>query len=121
YVLNAALRSQTIADIVAENLDQILPAATELPATARAGLEALSALAVREPLERRLAEVSLERLFRDIELPLIPVLARMEAVGVSLDLDALAGLAVEFGEVIDRLEQEIYVGVGHARNPPTQQ
>ena len=35
YVLNAALRSQTIADIVAENLDQILPPATELPATAR--------------------------------------------------------------------------------------
>jgi DNA polymerase-1 len=116
YVLNAALRSQTIADVVAENLDQILPAATELPATARAGLEALSALAVREPLERRLAEVSLERLFRDIELPLIPVLARMEAVGVSLDLDALAGLAVEFGEVIDRLEQEIYVDVGHEFN-----
>ena len=57
YILNAALRSQTIADVVAENLDQILPPATELPATARAGLEALSALAVREPLERRLAEV----------------------------------------------------------------
>jgi DNA polymerase-1 len=116
YILNAALRSQTIADVVAENLDQILPAATELPATARAGLEALSALAVRGPLERRLVEVGLERLFRDIELPLIPVLARMEAVGVALDLEALAGLAVEFGEVIDRLEQEIYVDVGHEFN-----
>ena len=116
YVMNAALRSQTIADVVAENLDLILPPATELPATARAGLEALSALAVREPLERRLAEVGLERLFRDIELPLIPVLARMEAVGVALDLDALAGLAVEFGEVIARLEQEIYVDVGHEFN-----
>ena len=55
YILNAALRSQTIADVVAENLDQILPPRDELPATARAGLEALSALAVREPLERRLA------------------------------------------------------------------
>src|SRR5258705_491906 len=71
YLLNAALRSQTIADVVAENLDQILPAATDLPATAQAGLEALSALAVREPLEKRLVEVGLERLFRDIELPLI--------------------------------------------------
>ncbi len=116
YVLNAALRSQTIADVVAEQLDQILPPANELPATARAGLEALSALAVREPLERRLVEVGLERLFRDIELPLIPVLARMEAVGVALDLEALAGLAVEFGEVIDRLEQAIYVDVGHEFN-----
>ncbi|MBA2380646.1 MAG: DNA polymerase I, partial [Chloroflexi bacterium] len=116
YVLNAALRSQTIADVIAENLDQILPAATDLPATARAGLEALSALAVRAPLEKRLGEVGLERLFRDIEMPLIPVLARMEAVGVALDLEALAGLAVEFGEVISRLEQEIYVDVGHEFN-----
>ena len=116
YLLNAALRSQSIADVVAENLDQILPAAKDLPATARAGLEALSALAVREPLAKRLIEVSLDRLFRDIELPLIPVLARMEAVGVALDLEALAGLTVEFGEVIDRLEQEIYVDVGHEFN-----
>jgi DNA polymerase-1 len=116
YLLNAALRSQTIADVVAENLDQILPAATDLPATAQAGLEALSALAVREPLEKRLGEVSLERLFRDIELPLIPVLARMEAVGVALDLEALASLTIEFGEVITRLEQEIYRDVGHEFN-----
>src|SRR5688572_2449437 len=116
YVLNAALRSQTIPDVVAENLDQILPPATDLPATARAGLEALSAIAVREPLEKRLAEVGLERLFRDIELPLIPVLARMEAVGVALDLAALAVLDREFTAETSRLEQEIYVDVGHEFN-----
>ena len=116
YVLNAALRSQTIPDVVAENLDQILPPATDLPATARTGLEALSAIAVREPLEKRLAEVGLERLFRDIELPLIPVLARMEAVGVALDLEALAVLDREFAAETSRLEQEIYVDVGHEFN-----
>jgi DNA polymerase-1 len=116
YVLNAALRSQTIPDVVAENLDQILPPATDLPATARAGLEALSAIAVREPLEKRLGEVGLERLFRDIELPLIPVLARMEAVGVALDLEALAVLDREFAAETTRLEQEIYVDVGHEFN-----
>ncbi|HEX5148719.1 MAG TPA: DNA polymerase I [Candidatus Limnocylindrales bacterium] len=116
YVLNAALRSQTIADIVAENLDQILPPAAELPATARAGLEALSAIAVREPLERRLEEVKLDRLFQEVELPLIPVLARMEAVGVALDLDALAVLDRDFGAEISRLEQEIYLDVGHEFN-----
>ena len=116
YVLNAALRSQAIPDVVAENLDQILPPATELPATARAGLEALSAIAVREPLERRLAEVGLDRLFREVELPLIPVLARMEAVGVALDLEALAVLDREFGAETARLEQEIYADVGHEFN-----
>ena len=116
YILNAALRSQTIADVVAENLDQILPPANELPPTARAGIEALSAMAVRPVLERRLRDTELERLFREVELPLIPVLARMEAVGVALDLAALAALDGEFRGEIDRLEQEIYRDVGHEFN-----
>jgi DNA polymerase-1 len=116
YILNAALRSQTIADIVAENLDQILPPGNELPPTARVGLEALSAMAVREPLERRITDVELERLLREMELPLIPVLARMEAVGVALDLEALGLLDREFAAEITRLEQEIYVDVGHEFN-----
>jgi DNA polymerase I len=117
YILNAALRSQTIADIVAEHLDQILPPAVELPPTARAGLEALSAMAVREPLQQRLMEIDgLERLFREVEIPLIPVLARMEATGVALDREALDVLHREFSTEIARLEQEIYVDVGHEFN-----
>ena len=116
YILNAALRSQTIADVVAENLDQILPPPAELPATARVGLEALSAIAVREPLQRRLADVELDRLLREVELPLIPVLARMEAVGIALDRDALAVLDREFAAETARLETEIYHDVGHEFN-----
>ena len=116
YILNAALRSQAIADIVAENLDQILPPPAELPVTARAGLEALAALAVREPLERRLDDVKLVRLFREVELPLIPVLARMEATGVALDLEALAVLDRDFRAEIARLESGIYADVGHEFN-----
>ncbi|MEW5992681.1 MAG: DNA polymerase I [Chloroflexota bacterium] len=113
YVLNAALRSQAIDDVVAERLDLVLPAAKEIAPVHRAGLEALAALAVREPLARSLQEAGLDRLYREIELPLIPVLARMEAVGVAVDLDALAALDREFGVEITRLEQEIYDAVGH--------
>jgi DNA polymerase-1 len=116
YILNASLRSQTIADVVAEQVDQILPPAAELTYAARAGLEALSAITVREPLETRLAAEGLDRLFREIELPLIPVLARMEATGVAIDRDALAVLAAEFAGEISRLEQEIYADVGHEFN-----
>ena len=116
YVLNASLRSQSIADVVAEQLDLILPPVAELDSAARAGLEALAALAVREPLERRLAEDGLGRLYAEIEMPLIPVLARMEATGIALDLDALQILATEFGAEISRLGAEIYVDVGHEFN-----
>ena len=116
YILNAALRSQSIADVVAENLDQILPPATELSATARVGLEALCVIAVREPLERRLDDSKLMRLFREVELPLIPVLARMEAVGVALDREALAVLDLEFAARIAELEAGIYLDVGHEFN-----
>ena len=113
YILNAALRSQSIADVVAERLDLVLPPPKELEPVHRAGLEALSALAVRDPLARALQEEGLERLFREIELPLIPVLARMEATGIAVDLDALAVLDREFGAEISRLEDEIYGAVGH--------
>ena len=116
YVLNAALRSQTIADVVAEQLDLILPPVAELDSAARVGLEALSALAVRDPLEKRLVEDGLDRLYAELELPLIAVLARMEATGVALDLEALDVLAREFATEIARLEAEIYVDVGHEFN-----
>ena len=116
YILNASLRSQSIADVVAEQLDLILPPAKELPPFVRAGLEALSAVAARIPLEAALERESLDRLFREIELPLIPVLARMEAAGVALDREALKSLADEFAIEIARLEAEVYASVGHEFN-----
>jgi DNA polymerase-1 len=116
YLINASLRSQTIADIVAEQLDLILPDPAGLDAPSRAGLDALSAMAARPPLERALVEGKLDRLFAEIELPLISVLARMESAGVAIDRDRLSALAVEFGAEISRLEAEIYVDVGHEFN-----
>jgi DNA polymerase-1 len=116
YLLNASLRSQTIADVAHERLDVTLPPAGDVPATVRVGLDALAALAAREPLEKALAESGLDRLFREVELPLIPILAEMEAAGVAIDRDALGLLDVEFGREMARLESEIYLDVGHEFN-----
>jgi DNA polymerase-1 len=116
YLLNASLRSQTIADVAHERLDVTLPPAGDVPPAVRVGLDALAALAVREPLEKALADSGLDRLFRDIEMPLIPVLAEMEAAGVAIDSAALAALDVEFGAEMARLEAEIYADVGHEFN-----
>ena len=114
YLVNAALRAQRIADVVAERLDLVLPpAAAGLSPAAGAGLEALSALAVRPSLDQALRDEGVDRLFAEIELPLIPILARMEATGVALDRDALAELEREFATEIDRLETEIFAVVGH--------
>jgi DNA polymerase-1 len=117
YLLNAALRSQGIADVVHERLDiDLPPAAAGLSPAERAALEALSALAVRGPLAAALEEQGLGRLFAELELPLIPILARMEATGVALDLDALAALDREFEAELARLEAEIHADVGHEFN-----
>ena len=96
----------------------ILPPVAELDAAARAGLEALSALAVREPLERRLARGGPRPAVRArSSCRSSPVLARMEATGVALDLEALgAARRREFGAEISRLEAEIYADVGHEFN-----
>jgi DNA polymerase-1 len=116
YLLNASLRSQMIADVAHERLDVTLPPAGDVPAAVRVGLDALAALAAREPLEKALAESALDRLFREVEMPLIPVLAEMEAAGVAIDREALGLLDVEFGREMARLESEIYLDVGHDFN-----
>jgi DNA polymerase-1 len=116
YLLNASLRSQGIADVTQERLDITLPPAGDVPPQIRVGLDALAALAVREPLERALKEANLDRLFAEIEMPLIPVLAEMEANGVAIDREALAKLDQEFGAEMARLEAEITDDVGHEFN-----
>ena len=114
YLVNAALRAQKIADVVAERLDLVLPpTAAALPPVAVAGLEALSSVAVRPSLEQSLKDEGVDRLFAELELPLIPILARMEAAGIALDLEALGALDREFAAEITRLEAEVYASVGH--------
>ena len=116
YLLNASLRSQGIADVTQERLDVTLPPAGDVPPQIRVGLDALAALAIREPLEAALKESQLDRLFAEIEMPLIPVLADMEANGVAIDSVALAQLDREFSAEMQRLELEIYNDVGHQFN-----
>jgi DNA polymerase-1 len=99
-----------------ERLDVTLPPAGDLPAAVLLGLDALATLAVRGPLEKALGESGLDRLFREVELPLIPVLAEMEAAGVAIDRDALGLLDTEFTREMARLESEIYLDVGHEFN-----
>ncbi|MEO8626117.1 MAG: DNA polymerase I, partial [Candidatus Limnocylindrales bacterium] len=114
YVLNAALRSQTLASISSERLEIELPVDGALGGADHAALQAAAVLAAREPIEKDLGEnAGLAKLLREVEQPLIPVLASMETVGVAIDRQALAQLSTTFSAEIARLEQEVYEAVGH--------
>ena len=55
----------------------------------------------------RLEEAGLERLFFDVEMPLVTILAEMELAGVQLDVALLERLSRSFGEQLAALEQRI--------------
>ncbi|HET9819887.1 MAG TPA: DNA polymerase I [Rhodanobacteraceae bacterium] len=53
------------------------------------------------------AAPSLQQLFTDIEIPLVPVLARMEQRGVLIDVDALRKQSQQLGKRMHALQQEM--------------
>ena len=67
-------------------------------------------------LETELEEAAQTTLFREVEMPLVPVLAEMELVGIAVDLPYLAELGRELEGRIASLEADIYGHVGHDFN-----
>ncbi len=67
-------------------------------------------------LERALEGVSAVRLFRDVEMPLVPVLASMEERGVKVDAEGLRALSRDFERRLKTLETEIQGLAGSAFN-----
>lgn len=67
-------------------------------------------------LEPKLKESDLYPLFRDIEMPLVRVLAEMEMNGVLIDTDALKETSVAFTERMLELERKIYEEAGEEFN-----
>ena len=74
------------------------------------------ALRLREPMEKELRELNMWGLFADVEMPLVPVLARMEAMGIALDTSVLREMSVGLNEQVDYLEAQAYQSVGHEFN-----
>ncbi len=61
-------------------------------------------------------EPALAGLFREIEMPLVPVLARMERTGVRIDGAMLARQSRELAKRMHDLEQQVYEIAGHPFN-----
>lgn len=70
-------------------------------------------LRLMKPLAEELRKNSLEEVFQNIEMPLMPVLARMERNGVVLDTETLKEVEHDFTARLQTLEKDIYELAGH--------
>jgi DNA polymerase I len=60
-------------------------------------------------LAHEVEQSGLKKLYDEIDLPLVPVLARMEEAGVKIDIDALARMSSRLKQEVDAKAKEIYV------------
>lgn len=88
-------------------LDDAVPYAAE---------DAALAFELKEILFPKLEEEGLARLYTDIEMPLIKVLAEIESAGVKIDIPLLHDLSKELERELDNLQADIYRVAGQEFN-----
>jgi len=71
---------------------------------------------VKDRFHQELKEKGLWKLYSEVEVPLIPVLADMEMKGILVDKAGLAELKEEFGKRLRELESQIFELAGHEFN-----
>ncbi len=124
YLLEPSRRSHKLENLCEEYLGQRLTSFAEATggdkrpdAFAHVALEAARDYACEdayatfllwELLRPRLAQWDLQKLYAEVEMPLVPILAEMERLGIRLDPAVLADLSEEFSRELDRLQEEIF-------------
>jgi DNA polymerase-1 len=107
YALNPTHATQSIADVAARNGQ----AAPSTPAAA-----ALAVGAMMPALKVEVEKAGVERVYKEIDLPLAPVLFRMEVAGVRIDLGVLDGLSKRFALELERVGERIFALAGRRFN-----
>ena len=98
-----------IEDLIGSGRDQITMDRVPVEkAAAYAAADAAMTLRLMGILRPELEERQSWKLFTEIEMPLIPVLADIEMAGVLLDVDYLHALSADLGERLSALEQQAY-------------
>jgi DNA polymerase-1 len=85
-------------------------------AAAYAAADADVTLRLYETFAPQLDKSGLRRLFGEVEMPCVPVLTRMEEVGVAVDVDYLRGMSGEMAQRLAGVEAEIWELAGHQFN-----
>jgi DNA polymerase-1 len=84
--------------------------------TEYAGEDADATWRICEILREKVRAEGLWALYAELEQPLIPVLARMEAAGIKVDVALLKRLAGEFAERMTQIETQVYHLAGKTFN-----
>ena len=131
YLLNPLKSEYTCDDLAKEYLNRMLPSAEEIFGSSKlplfsqadqektavwAGYRAYTAWAVLEPVYRALEEQGMERLYCEIELPLIFTLSDMEKEGIRAEGEALKVYGEQLQVRIKELEEKIYEQAGERFN-----
>jgi DNA polymerase-1 len=107
YALNPTHSTQSLADVAARN-------GQPAPSSLAAGAAAIHALV--PALKVEVEKSGVERVYQDIDLPLAPVLFRMEQAGVRIDLGVLDGLSKRFAVELERVGEQIFALAGRRFN-----
>ncbi len=112
YLLNPASANQEVSDLALEHLKLVLPALGEEVLAARADV----IWRLSELLAEKLRLAEMERLYYEVELPLVAVLAEMEMTGVAVDKEYLVEMSRELEIKIGTLAAQIYQLAGEEFN-----
>ncbi len=72
---------------------------------------------VKQPLEEAMEKAGATKLFREVEVPLVSVLARMEQNGILVDREVLAAQGREIRDKLAIIERDLYEIAGEEFNP----
>ena len=108
---------QPLTDVLGSGRKAILPGDVDAATAARLfGPEAAALSRLRGHLEPELERQGLSHLYRDVEVPLAPILAEMELAGVGLDVPVLNDLSRELESRVAALEADIVAVAGYQLN-----
>lgn len=106
-----------IEDIIGRGRNQVTMDKVEIAKAADyAAADADMTYRLIDVFANELAENNLRHTFDTLEMPLVPVLVKMQRDGVAINTDALAPMSVDMGEQIDAIRQSMYDTVGHEFN-----
>ncbi len=102
-------KTTTYAEVAGSGKKQIGFSAVDISiATRYSGEDADITLRLKQTLAPLLKEQNLDKLFEDMEMPLMEVLADMERIGVKIDAEFLNNMSVKLGNEIVGIEKTIY-------------